>query len=215
MKAQKPVLALFVSVVMACLVGLAAWFRWDVEVVETVRSGSREFVVELRGKERIYAGLPHMAGWYLSNGKTKLEIVSGPQRWAFVADEELDLVGVHEIEDGLFLLFVAQYRPERGFLAFQGSEETSFTSLPLTQVPPKAAFANFGSRGMTARGFFDVAEVGTMPPNGFYDSATAWLWSQMATGKPVLGNQLAAEAVRDHWKKWAPIIAEEIRASKH
>lgn len=215
MKTQKPVLALFVSVVVACLVGLTAWFRWDVEVVETVRSGSREFVVDLRGKQCFYAGLPHMAGWYLSKGKTKVEIASGPQRWSFEADEELDLVGVHEIKDGVLLLFVAQYRPERGFLAFHGSEESSFNPLPLVQVPPKAAFANFGSRGMTARSFFDVAEVSAMPPDGFYDSATAWLWSQMTTCKPVLGNQLAAEAVREHWKKWSPTIADEIRASKY
>lgn len=215
MKAQKPVLALLLSVVVACLVGLGAWFRWDVEDIETVRSGSREFLIVLRGKECFHAGLPHMAGWYLSKGKTKVEIASGPQRWSFVNDEELDLVGVHQIEDGLLLLFVAQYRPERGFLAFHGSEESSFTPLPLVQVPPKAAFANFGSRGITARSFFDVAELSALPPDGFFDSSTAWLWSQMATGKPVLGNQLAAEAVREHWKKWSPIIAEEIRASKY
>ena len=185
MKSPKPVLALLVSVVVACLVGLVAWFRWDVEDIETVRSGSRDFSIVLREKVRFYAGLPHMAGWYLSKGKTKVEIASGPQRWSFEVDEELDLVGVHEIEEGLLLLFVAQYRPERGFLAFHSSEESSFNPLPLAQVPPKAAFANFGSRGITARSFFDVAEVSAMPPDGFYDSATAWLWSQMTTCKPV------------------------------
>lgn len=37
----------------------------------------------------------------------------------------------------------------------------------------------------------------------------------MATNHPVLGNQLSMEAVRECWKKWSPVIAEEIRATKN
>jgi hypothetical protein len=215
MKTNKSFLALMASLGLACLIGLSAGLQSKVEVVETVRTGSRQWVVVMRVYERVYVGLPHGAGWYLSKGKTQIEGVSGRQRWDFQADEELDLVGFHEVEDGILLICLAHYRPERGFLAFHSSEGGDFAPISLAEVPPRAAFANFGSRGKTARGFFDGAESGAGPPEGFYDSTTAWLWSQMATNQPVLGNQLSMEAVRECWKKWSPVIAEEIRATKN
>lgn len=190
------------------------WLGRGVETVETVRSGSQDLAIISRVQERIYAGLPHMAGWYLSKGNTRVEIADGPRQWLFDADEELDLIGIHIIDDRLLLLFDARYRPERGFMAFQAMKDSSFSQLPLNQVPPEAAFPNFGPRGRIARGFFDVAELSAVPPDGFYDTSTARLWSQMATNVPVLGNQLSGEAVRERWKNWSPIIAGAIRVSK-
>ncbi len=165
---------------------IVSWLERVVETSETVRSGSKELAIVLRVQKRIYAALPHMAGWYLSKGKTQVEITSGSWRWSFDTNEELDLIGAHVVHDRVLLLFDSQYRPERGFLAFQAPVETSFTSLALNQVPPKLAFPNVGQRGRVARAFFDVSDLGAVPPDGFYDSATAWLWSQIKTNTPVL-----------------------------
>ena len=196
-----------------CLLGLALagyFFSWDESSTEVLTTGHSTVEVTVSTRECLYAGWPHAKGIYLSSGATQVSLKTDAGKiYRFNSNEELRLVGVHFHGDAPFLVFVAHYEPARGFLAF-AYQDHAFEAIDLAQLPPESAFANIGSRGATARRLFATSPLPSAPPGEFYETATAWLWSQMMTGKPVLVAGMDRNAVKACWAQWAIPIAESI-----
>lgn len=158
-------------------------------------------------RHSLYTGYGHLNGSYLDRGLTTISFKDDKgAEFLFTKEEELELVGIHSNGGLFYLIFSAEYKPERGFLVYK-TVGASFMEIPLTELPFEVAFANVGSKGMNAKRFFSIP-VPAQPSIDFYETATAWLWSQMTTGAPVLGQRsLDIAAIDKVWKMWARSIA--------
>lgn len=163
--------------------------------------------LKITARERLYVGYPHVKGWYLDKGHTAISFnLNHALKFTFALEEELQLIGLHVLGGEVYLIFIAEYMPERGFLVFR-SDKGSFVEIPLPDLPAEIAFANIGTKGTTTKNFLSVRPLPEQPPDEFYDTATAWLWSQMNTGDAVLSQGLNRSSVNERWKKWGSKIA--------
>lgn len=127
---------------------------------------------------------------------------------AFSANEELSLFAVHQLADAVYLIFMAEYKSERGFLVFKSSADDVFLPMAITSLPPQIAYPNVGHRVAATRQIFTSH---AQPPAEFYHSKTAWLWLQMATNKSVAAENMKVEAVDQFWSAWASTFADQMK----
>ncbi|HYF34862.1 MAG TPA: hypothetical protein VD994_06175 [Prosthecobacter sp.] len=118
--------------------------------------------------------------------------------FGFESNEELHLIGVHQLNDILFLIFLAGYEPGRGFVIYQAKGSAPFVPMPTTELPIEAAVANYGSYQTERKILLGSSERMVL------ETMTARLWSQIATGKPYLPWGIDEARVREIWQngKW-------------
>lgn len=199
-------LLLIISVI--TLVFLLAYvMRTTSQVLPVVFAAPSVRQVKSIVRHSLYTGYGHLNGSYLDRGATKVSFKDDKgAEFAFTREEELELVGIHSNEGQFYLIFSAEYKPERGFLAYK-TLGTSFVEVPLTELPFEVAFVNVGSKGVNAKRFFSPPTP-SRPSIDFYETATAWLWSQRVTGLPVVGQRsLNIAAIDNVWKMWAQTIS--------
>lgn len=155
--------------------------------------------VKVKSKESKYIGLPHGGGIYLRKGFTEIDLSAQDQSYHFKIDEELSLFGVHFIQSSVYLVFRAEYKPERGFLAYKDNKKGGFDSIDITFLPEEIATPNYGK-------FKKEKEVlvAAKSMDEILETMTACLWSQIATGKSFLPWGVNEAEVAKIWKasKW-------------
>lgn len=202
------ILFLVTLAVVGCVIRF--WFpSWEPSQRETVfTSDGKRLNVVCAVLPCVYVAPRHASGIYLRSGATRVDVErDGRSSLSFSADEELSLFAVHQLVDAVYLIFMAEYKPERGFLAFTSSAGESFRPIAVNSLPPQIAYPNFGSRVAATH---QILNSNAQPPAEFYHMKTAWLWSQIATNKSVAAENMNVEAVDKFWGAWATKFADQM-----
>lgn len=187
---------------------LPSWGGWQNVTVWT--GDGQKLNVRYADRPCVYVGFPHAKGFYLSSGETAVQVRIGEsQEYTFNIDQELDVVAVQLFDQAIYLVFMAEYQPGRGMLVYQ-SDDKSFRRIDAAKLPPQIAFPNLTERADVARGIITSESANDVPPPEFYDTLSAWMWSQMVTNKAVLAEGLDTDAVDQFWSKWRKEIAKQM-----
>ena len=203
------ILLLIALAVAACSIRLLLPSWQPSQDATAATSGGKKLSVSFKSKPCVYVGPRHASGIYLSSGATQLDVeLWDGRRLSFAADEELGLFAVHELDNKVYLVFTAEFKFERGFVAFAAkADENLFMPIAVNTLPPQVAYPNFGSRVMITRQTMAVHEL---PPPEFYHTKTAWLWSQIASNKSVAAESLNVDEVDKFWVAWAAKLASQM-----